>query len=193
MTMKRQWTRDELAEHWTLLPEELKLLANKTGATHLGFALLLKAFAYQGRFPRQMHELPGPAIVHLANQVGVPAELYPSYEWSGRTIKYHRVQIREYLGFRKAIVQDGHELVDWLVTQVLRPRLAHSRVTFIVQRFDANGNLIGTTKVREITALNETGDTYTGSGKFEVLDLQGNLVASGLATVRATRIRVEPF
>ena len=42
-TMKRQWTRDELAEHWTLPPDELKLLANKTGATRLGFALLLKA------------------------------------------------------------------------------------------------------------------------------------------------------
>ncbi len=54
-----------------------------------------------------MHELPGPAIVHLANQVGVPAELYPSYEWSGRTIKYHRVQIREHLGFRESTVQDG--------------------------------------------------------------------------------------
>jgi hypothetical protein len=37
MTMKRQWTYDELAEHWTLLPEELKLLANKTGATRLGW------------------------------------------------------------------------------------------------------------------------------------------------------------
>jgi hypothetical protein len=46
--MKRQWTQDELAEHWTLLPDELKLLANKTGATRLCFSLLLKTFAYQG-------------------------------------------------------------------------------------------------------------------------------------------------
>jgi len=61
--MKRQWTQDELAEHWTLLPNELKLLANRTGATRLGFSLLLKAFADQGRFPRQMHELPGAVIV----------------------------------------------------------------------------------------------------------------------------------
>jgi hypothetical protein len=35
--MKRQWTHDELTELWTLLPDELKLLANKTGATRLGF------------------------------------------------------------------------------------------------------------------------------------------------------------
>jgi hypothetical protein len=30
--MKRQWTRDELADHWTLSPKELELLANKSGA-----------------------------------------------------------------------------------------------------------------------------------------------------------------
>jgi hypothetical protein len=36
-TMKRQWTQDELAEHWTLLSDELKLLANKAGARgHVG-------------------------------------------------------------------------------------------------------------------------------------------------------------
>jgi hypothetical protein len=50
--MQRQWSQDELAEHWTLLPDELKLLANKTGATRLGFSLLLKAFAYHGRDAR---------------------------------------------------------------------------------------------------------------------------------------------
>ncbi len=49
-----------------------------------------------------MHELPGAVIVHLAKQVGVPAELYPSYEWSGRMIKYHRVQIRGHSECRKS-------------------------------------------------------------------------------------------
>jgi hypothetical protein len=68
LTMKRQWTHDELPEHWTLLPDELKLLANKTGATRLGFSLLLKAFALQGRFPRHIHELPGAVIVDVAGR-----------------------------------------------------------------------------------------------------------------------------
>jgi hypothetical protein len=40
--MKRQWTAEELSEHWTLAPSELALLANKTGATRLSFALALK-------------------------------------------------------------------------------------------------------------------------------------------------------
>ncbi len=42
--MTRQWTVDDLVEQWTLLPEEFALLANKTGHTRLGFALLLKSF-----------------------------------------------------------------------------------------------------------------------------------------------------
>ena len=46
--MKRQCTRKELVEHWTLAPEELALLANKRGATRLGFALLLKASLLEG-------------------------------------------------------------------------------------------------------------------------------------------------
>src|SRR5258708_12458819 len=127
--MKRQWTRDELADHWTPAPKELELLANKTGATRLGFAVLLKAFVFEGRFPRQKHDVPGVVIVHVANQVNVPADLYPRYEWSGRTIEYHRAQIREFLGFREATVQDGADLVTWLAERVLpqEPREDHVR------------------------------------------------------------------
>ena len=125
--MKRQWTREELADHWTLSPKELELLANKSGATRLGFAVLLKAFTLEGRFPRQKHEVSGVVVVHVAKQVNVPADLYPRYEWSGRTIEYHRAQIREFLGFREATVQDANELVAWLVKQVLpqEPREDH--------------------------------------------------------------------
>src|SRR5260370_29005780 len=96
--MRRQWTRNELADHWTLAPKERELLANKTGATRLGFAVLLKAFLLEGRFPRQKHDVPGVVIVHVANQLNVPADPYPRYEWAGRTIEYHRAQIREFSG-----------------------------------------------------------------------------------------------
>jgi hypothetical protein len=36
--MKRQWTRDELADHWTLGPKELELLANKSVLFHIAEA-----------------------------------------------------------------------------------------------------------------------------------------------------------
>ena len=48
--MKREWTDLEFAD-WTLLPPEAALLANKTGPTRLGFAVLLKFFQYAARFP----------------------------------------------------------------------------------------------------------------------------------------------
>ena len=56
--MKRDWNADELIEHWTLLPGEKPLLANKTGPTRLGFAVLLKFFQHEGCFPRQPQEVP---------------------------------------------------------------------------------------------------------------------------------------
>ncbi len=44
--MKDEWTDLEFAD-WTLLPSEAALLANKTGPTRLGFAVLLKFFQYR--------------------------------------------------------------------------------------------------------------------------------------------------
>ncbi len=115
--MKRAWDLDDLVEHWTLSPAELGLLEKKTAHTRLGFALLLKAFQYEGRFPRFKHDLPPAVIVHVAAQVGVPPEAYLQYDWRGRAIEYHRAQIRAHLSYRAATVEDGEALVAWLLTQ----------------------------------------------------------------------------
>jgi hypothetical protein len=42
---------DDLVEHWTVLDDELELVAGKRGATRWGFALLLKYYTRHGRFP----------------------------------------------------------------------------------------------------------------------------------------------
>ena len=55
--MMRRLELDELAEHSTLLPDEAALLRNKSGATRLGFALLLKFVTRMGRFPSGRGEL----------------------------------------------------------------------------------------------------------------------------------------
>ena len=117
--MKRHWEPNDLIEHWTLLPAELELLANKTGATRLGFALLLKYFQLEGRFPHSKHDIPKAALPHIARQVGVPVDQYLAYDWSGRSIKGHRAQIRAWLGFREATVEDAEQMVTWLSDEVL--------------------------------------------------------------------------
>ncbi len=117
--MKRQWTVDELAEHWTLYPADEALLVNKAAATRLGCALLLKYFQIEGRFPPHKGDVPAAAIVHVAQQLDVPPELYAQYDGGGRTIEFHRAQIRQALGFREATVQDADDLATWLGQDVL--------------------------------------------------------------------------
>ena len=126
--MKRLWDDDELTAEWTLQPSDQPLLANKTGATRLGFAALLTYFRHAGRFPAGKHEVPAAVVTCLASQVGVPAEAYVAYDWRGRTIKYHRVQIRTALGFREPSVEDADRLVDWLTTEVVPHERALDRV-----------------------------------------------------------------
>ena len=48
---RREWELEDLIECWTLDEEEFALPANKTGATRLGFALMLKFFELEARFP----------------------------------------------------------------------------------------------------------------------------------------------
>jgi TnpA family transposase len=130
--MKRQWETEELIEHWTLNVEELALLGNKTGATRLGFAVLLKFFQKEARFPAYKNEVPGVVSTYLATQARVPAEAYLQYDWQGRSIKEHRAQIREALGFREATVADGEEVKAWLVEHVLPQEHQDERLREIV-------------------------------------------------------------
>ncbi|MHB1473811.1 MAG: DUF4158 domain-containing protein [Dermatophilaceae bacterium] len=66
----------------------------KRGATALGFALLLRNYSRDGRFPRGRADLTDDVIEFVARQVGVDASELGLYEWSGRTTVYHRSQIR---------------------------------------------------------------------------------------------------
>ena len=70
--MKQDWHPDELAQHWTLSPDERELLGNKSGATRLNFAILLKTFQFHGRFPDRREDVAGSVVAHLASQTGVP-------------------------------------------------------------------------------------------------------------------------
>lgn len=56
--MTRNLGLDGVVNHFTLVGDELDLLRNKSGATRLGFAVLLKFLLWHGRFPRVLSELP---------------------------------------------------------------------------------------------------------------------------------------
>lgn len=117
--MKRQWDIEELIEHFTLVEDDLDALANKTGPTRLGYALLLKCFQYEGHFPPAKHDIPKSVVDYVAHQLKLDPALYTQYDWEGRTIKGHRTQIREYLAFREATALDTEEMKTWLVAEKL--------------------------------------------------------------------------
>lgn len=116
--MRQHWEADELVEHWTLTDEDLRRLRNKTGATRLGFAMLMKYFESEGRFPTGPEEIPVEVVVHLARGVGVSWELFARYRWTGRTIERHRAEIRQRFGFRESTDADAAALTTWLAEEV---------------------------------------------------------------------------
>lgn len=130
--MKRHWDTEELIEHWTLMPPEHALLANKTGTTRLGFAVLLKFFQYEARFPAHAQEIPSAVVAHLAKQVEVPPEAFAAYDWQSRTSTYHRQQIRTVLGFRELSAADTQALTVWLQDTILLTERDHGRLTAAV-------------------------------------------------------------
>ncbi len=117
--MRHFWTEEELTEHFTLTHEEHELLKGKHEETKLGFAVLLKFFQYEGRFPTKHQEVPKAVIAHIASQINVDASALSNYRWQGRSIKRHRSKIRELLGFKKWSNQYSAALSEWLVNDSL--------------------------------------------------------------------------
>ncbi|EHJ09661.1 DUF4158 domain-containing protein, partial [Crocosphaera watsonii] len=117
--MKRNWQPEELIEHWTLLPQELALLNQKKDANRLGFALLLKFYQYEGQFPANKAEIPLSTRNYVAQQLKIEPNTIDNYDFAGRTIKAHRVAIRDFLGFREATLSDQKALKQWLEKQVM--------------------------------------------------------------------------
>ena len=134
--MKQMWTMDELLEQWTLQPDERTLLNGKLKTHQLGVAALLKFFQIEGRFPRYQFEMSVEIIQYLAQQLKVPWREYQEYDWKGRMIKYHRAEIRQFLGFHEVTVDDSQQMIHWLCEHPLNQirQLEHLKA-IVYQRF----------------------------------------------------------
>ena len=95
--MQRLWSADELDERWTLLREDLALLAGLPDTSKLGLAAQLVYWRQNGRFPDDEADLAPTVVGHLAAQVGVGADVLDGYDWSGRTGRRHRLLVLDHL------------------------------------------------------------------------------------------------
>ncbi|MBN8190577.1 Tn3 family transposase [Bacillus sp. NTK074B] len=126
--MKKVWNLEELIEHFTIIPEESGLIGNKHGGTRLGFAVTLKFFQYKGRFPKGKQEISIDVVQYIAKQVGVSADSLKQYDWEGRTIKYHRAQIRDFMDFKEITSEDMERLKSWLQAKIIPNEMNIDRI-----------------------------------------------------------------
>jgi hypothetical protein len=132
--MKQAWHPDELTQHWTLADDDYRLLGEKTGATRLAFAVLLKAFQYEGRFPLRRDTVPVPVLAHLAAQVAVPLAAYATLDWDGRSARRHRADIRAYCGYDVFTLAHEADLIAWLSPHVRSPDPTSEALTLTAYR-----------------------------------------------------------
>ncbi|MGW4889963.1 Tn3 family transposase [Streptomyces murinus] len=130
--MRQEWEPEDLIEVWTLLEDDMKRLRNKSGANRLGFALLLKFFEVEARFPESAGEIPEPVVSYVAQQVKVPAGEWTSYDWAGRAITRHRSEIRAAYEFRESTEEDQAALAEWLSAELCPVELSRERLAAAV-------------------------------------------------------------
>ncbi|MFF8841450.1 DUF4158 domain-containing protein [Streptomyces sp. NPDC015127] len=65
---------------------------------------------------------------HVAQQVKVPAEEWAAYDWSGRAIKRHRMEIRGAFGFRECTEEAQAQLAEWLAVELCGVELNRNRL-----------------------------------------------------------------
>ncbi|WP_228782927.1 DUF4158 domain-containing protein [Nocardia abscessus] len=97
-------------------------------ATRLGFGLLLKFFEIEARFPRGVDDIPLGAVAYVAKQVKVDRGEFIKYRWDGRSVKYHRAQVREAFGFCEFTRTDEARLTQWLAGEVCPVELRDERL-----------------------------------------------------------------
>jgi Domain of unknown function (DUF4158) len=60
--VQSDWEPDGLISEWTPVKDDWDLIANKSGVTRLGFAVMLKFYEIEGRFPAYREEVPQAAV-----------------------------------------------------------------------------------------------------------------------------------
>jgi len=109
---------------WMLDSEELKCTMLKHGHQNkLIFAVMLKFFQTNGRYPESDDVISEHLITNLSNQLNLSTDqqlsLFENFNWETRSIERFRQEIRELLGYQIATVENSKQLMQWLDKNVL--------------------------------------------------------------------------
>lgn len=99
---------------------ELALVKKKNKRNQLTFAIMLKYFQLENRYPQQASDIDLSLKEALLLQLNISAENFEECNWNGRTTERFRADIRDYLGYREATTEDSKKLIDWLMKEHLK-------------------------------------------------------------------------
>jgi len=131
--MKRNWSQEQLIEHFTISPKEMQFILTQTRheVSQMGLALQLKYFQYTGSYPKNSHQIPQTVTHFVSQQLEAEEISVTGYNFQGRTAMRHRGFIRNFLGFRKASLDDENRMTKWLLEEVV---IIDAHPEYILQR-----------------------------------------------------------
>lgn len=105
---------------YNLTDDELTLAKTKNSdKNRLGFALLLKYFQLENHYPKHIKFIDPLMLNTIANQLNIAPSIIDNFDWEGRSTERFRKEIREFLGYREATLNDIQDLKLWLTKNVL--------------------------------------------------------------------------
>ncbi|CAN5252091.1 hypothetical protein BH10PSE19_BH10PSE19_18930 [soil metagenome] len=115
--------------------EFIRIKTKYTGKNQLAFAVMLKFFQIEGRYPSYKNSIPDRLISCLPTQLNLRQQSLDNFNWNSITAKRFRQEIRELLGYKKATVADGQRLIEWLMDKILQqaPSLPRHRCENLIR------------------------------------------------------------
>ena len=119
-------SEDELAQHWSLTPADLAVIAECRGADHhRRFALQLCMLRAHGYFLDDYRHAPIKIVNHLSRQLGLPPVLFLDRPGRPQTERAQSLRIRRHLGIRDFDRHVAADLRDWLRPGAIEGRTAN--------------------------------------------------------------------
>ena len=95
---------------------------------------MLKFYEIEGRFPAYREEVPPAVVRYLGSLVKVDPALFARYPWTGRSIKYHKAQIRRVYGTRPPTEDDEDRWARWLAKEICPTETNRDRLAAALRR-----------------------------------------------------------
>ncbi len=139
---------------WHLSDQEHQFIKKYRGLNRLKCATLLKYYQIEGRFPEKFSDIPDIGRKILSENLKVPDDVDPDYDYMDRTGKRLRQSVREFLGIRNSLPEDWETAQSDLVEVCFQDFDAENALSQLLKQWFQDRNIERPTVLREERILN---------------------------------------